>query len=151
MVRLKNILGKCKSFPKAMCIVMSARKIKREEEKIIKNKNYVEAIHILRLLGDYGKDEFFLRFLDAYPDSSLFVLGFANFGSDSHERAYSMLIDEYDGDEDLLKKDVEMTFDDRLCDYLGVYHSEEDCRYVQFLTDGATWLESNKRSMRELL
>ena len=149
--KLKKVLGKCKSFPKALRIAISTEKIKRKKEKIIKKKDYAEAIHMLRSLGDYEKDEFLLRLLDAHPDVALFVLAFANPNMESYSQAYSLEMGEYDWDDEAVKKAIEQTLDESLCSYMRQYDSYDDLDYVLQLTERTPWLESYKRAERGLL
>ena len=149
--KLKNVLGKCKSFPKALRVAINAEKIKRKKEKIIKRKDYVEAIHILRSLGDYEKDEFLLQLLDAHPDAALFVLSFADPNMESYSQAYSLEMGEYDWDDEAIKKAIEQNLDENLCSYMIQYDSYDDLDYVLQLTERTPWLESYKRAERGLL
>ena len=69
----------------------------------------------------------------------------------SYDRAYMMEKNDHDEDEEALRNDVQLLFDEKLCAFLSEHQLKEDLTYVQELTDGATWLESHKRSMRGLL
>jgi hypothetical protein len=64
----------------------------------------------------------------------------------SYKIAYEKAMREYDDDEDAMNQDIQLMFDEKLCNYLSKYRSKEDYEYVQLLTDGSTWLEANKRS-----
>jgi hypothetical protein len=57
----------------------------------------------------------------------------------------------HDNDEEALRIDIKLILDTVLCEFLSNHSTKEDFSYVQELIDGATWLESNKRSMRGLL
>jgi hypothetical protein len=151
MASLKNVFGKCKSFPKKLQHVINAQRLKRKKNKVIKSRDYVEAIHLCRSMGDYEKDDFLLDFIDCQPGAVLFVLAFAKVMSLSYVQAYMRLAQEYDWDEAGLKADAEKTFDDNLCEYLEKYDSEDDCRYVLQLTDEKSWLKSYKMAEQGLL
>ena len=149
--KLKKVLGKCKSFPKTLRIAISAEKIKRKKEKIIKKKDYVEAVHMLRSLGDYERDEFLLQLLYAHSDAALFVLAFADSNMESYSQAYSLEMGEYDWDDEAIKKAIEQNLDESLCGYMRQYDSYDDLDYVLELTERTPWLESYKRAERGLL
>jgi len=121
------------------------------KKKYIEKKNYVGILNISRYIGDYERDYIFQRLLKQHPDSSLFVLAFANSEMHSYKQAYQIETLDHDNDEEALRKDIELTLDTALCKFLSNHNTKEDFNYVQELTDGATWLESNKRSMRGLL
>lgn len=149
--KLKNALGKCKSFPKKLQRVIDAEKLKRKKNKIIKHRDYVEAIHICRQMGDYEKDEFLLEFLDSQPSSALFVLGIATSNMDSYFQANQLLQEEYDWNEYALDEAAHKNLDDNLCSYLDKYNSEDDCRYVLQLTDYMPWFKSHMKAQQLLM
>ena len=148
---VKELFEEYNSLPKSPQRTKLGRKIRNEKKRLIEKQDYVGIIHILRFMGDYEKDRLLLDLLKDYPLSSLFVLAFANSEMNSYSRAYEIEKSEHDDDEEALRKDVELTLDTALCKFLSAHNTKDDFNYVQELTDGATWLESNKRSMRGLL
>jgi len=120
------------------------------KKKYIEKKNYVGILNISRYIGDYERDSLFQKLLKQHPDSSLFVLAFANSEMHSYKQAYQIETVQ-ENDDEALRKDIELTLDTALCKFLSAHSTKEDLNYVQELTDGATWLEANKRSMRGLL
>ena len=148
---VKKLFEEYNLLPKSPQRTKLGRKIRNEKRKLIKKRDYVGIIYILRFMGDYEKDRLFLDLLEDYPLSSLFVLAFANSEMNSYSRAYEMEKGEHEDDEEALRKDIELTLDTTLCKFLSAHDTKDDFNYVQELTDGATWLESNKRSMRGLL
>lgn len=149
--KIKKVLGRCRSFPKKLQRVLEAEKLKRKKNKIIRNRDYVEAIHICRFMGDYEKDDFLIDFIDRQPSSALFVLGFAASNMDSYSQACDQLQEEYDWNEYALKEAAQKNLDDNLCLYLEKYDSADDCRYVLQLTDYLTWFQSHMRAEQGLL
>lgn len=147
---VKKLFEEYNLLPKSPQRTKLGRKIRNEKRKLIEKRDYVGIIYILRFMGDYEKDRLFLDLLEDYPLSSLFVLAFANSEMNSYSRAYEMEKGEYEDDEEALRKDIELTLDTTLCKFLSAHDTKDDFNYVQELTDGATWLESNKRSMRGL-
>lgn len=150
-LNFKELFDEYNSLPKSRQRSKLSRKIRREKRKIIENRDYVGIIDILRYLGDYEKDDLLWDLLNNQSDSSLFVLAFSTSGMHSYDRAYVIEKVEYDEDDDALREAVQSIFDAKLCDFLQKHSTKEDLIYVQELTDGAYWLESNKRSMKGLL
>ena len=150
-VEEKELFEKYYSLPKSPQRTKLGRKIRNEKRKLVEKRDYVGIIHILRFMGDYEKDRLLLDLLKGHPSSSLFVLAFASSEMNSYSRAYEMEKSEHDDDEEALRKDIELTLDTALCEFLSTHTAKDDFNYVQELTDGATWLESNKRSMKGLL
>ncbi len=111
------------------------RKIRAEKKKLVEKKNYVEIVYILRFLGDYEKDTVFGDLLKEHPDSSLFVMAFADPGMHSYNCAYETELQEYDNNDEYLKKDVELTFDTVLCEFLSKHVAKDDLDYVYELAD----------------
>lgn len=148
---MKELFERYNSLPKSQQRTKLGRKIRNEKKKLVEKRDYAGIIHILRFMGDYEKDRLLLDLLKDYPASSLFVLAFAGSEMNSYSRAYEMEKTEHEDDEEALRKDIELTLDTALCQFLSTHDTKDDFNYVQELTDGATWLESNKRSMRGLL
>ena len=148
---VKKLFEEYNSLPKSPQRAKLGRKIRNEKKKLIEKRDYVGIIYILQFMGDYEIDRLLLDLLEDYPLSSLFVLAFANSEMNSYSRAYEMEKSEHEDDEEALRKDIELTLDTTLCKFLSTHDTKDDFNYVQELTDGATWLESNKRSMRGLL
>ena len=144
---MKELFERYNSLPKSQQRTKLGRKIRNEKKKLVEKRDYAGIIHILRFMGDYEKDRLLLDLLKDYPASSLFVLAFAGSEMNSYSRAYEMEKTEHEDDEEALRKDIETA----LCQFLSTHDTKDDFNYVQELTDGATWLESNKRSMRGLL
>jgi hypothetical protein len=151
MVNLKEIFEEYNSLPKSPQRSNLSRKIRKVKQSFIKKLDYVGIIDMLRYLGDYEKDDLLWDLLNNHNDASLFVLAFSTSGMHSYDRAYMMEKDDHDEDEEALRNDVQLLFDEKLCAFLSEHQLKEDLTYVQELTDGATWLESHKRSMRGLL
>ena len=145
MRSLKDLFEEYFSLPKSPRRSRIGRIIRGEKRKLVETFNYVDIIYILRFLENYERDRLFLELLDMYPESSLFVLEFADSEMRSYTRAYENVKSEYKGDENLLRKNVEMNFDKHLCEFLNKYKSGEDLDYIQKLVDGASWLESYER------
>ena len=150
-IELKKLFDEYNSLPKSPQRTKLGRKIRTEKKRLVEMRDYVGIIHILRFMGDYEKDSLLMDLLKLYPSSSLFVLAFAGSEMNSYSRANEIEKSEHEGDEEALKKDVELTFDSMLCSFISSHGTREDLSYVQELTDGATWLESYKRSVRGLL
>ena len=148
---LKALFEKYNSLPKSPQRTKLGRKIRAEKKRLVEKRDYVGIIHILRFMGDYEKDRLFMDLLKNYPSSSLFVMAFADSEMNSYSRANEIEKSEHEDDEESLKKDVELTFDSMLCSFISSHGTKEDLSYVQELTDGATWLESYKRSVQGLL
>lgn len=148
---LKALFEKYNSLSKSPQRTKLGRKIRTEKKRLVEMRDYVGIIHILRFMGDYEKDNLLMDLLKLYPSSSLFVLAFAGSEMNSYSRANEIEKSEHEGDEEALKKDVELTFDSMLCSFISSHGTREDLSYVQELTDGATWLESYKRSVQGLL
>ena len=151
MVNLKEIFEEYNSLPKSPQRSNLSRKIRKVKQSFIKKLDYVGIIDMFRYLGDYEKDDLLWDLLNNHKDASLFVLAFSTSGMHSYDRAYMMEKDDHDEDEEALRNDVQLLFDEKLCAFLSEHQLMEDLTYVQELTDGATWLESHKRSMRGLL
>ena len=147
---LKELFEKYNSLKKSPQRTKLGRKIRKAKKKLIENRDYVEIIHVLRFMGDFDRDRLFLDLLKLYPSSSLFVLAFAGSEMNSYSRANEIEEFEHENDEEGLRKDIELTLDTVLCEFLSIHDTKDDFNYVQELTDGATWLESNKRSMEGL-
>ena len=147
---LKALFQEYNSLPKSPQRTKLGRKIRAEKKRLVDECNYVDIIYILRFLGDYEKDRLFLDLLKGHPDSSLFVLAFAN--SDMHSYALASEMEKLDHDHDIeaLQKDIELTFDEMLCKFLSVHGTKADFNFVQELADGAYWLESYKRALHGL-
>ncbi len=142
---LKALFEEYSLLPKSPQRTKLGRKIRAEKKKLIEKKDYAEIIHVLRFLGDYERDRLFLDLLKKQPSSSLFVIAFAGSEMHSYNQAYQAELLEYDNNEETLEKDVELIFDDVLCEFLSKHDTKEDFNYVYELADGATWLEANKR------
>jgi hypothetical protein len=54
------------------------RSISALKKKYVERENYVGILNISKYLDDYEKDVLLLELLKQYPDSSLFVLAFAD-------------------------------------------------------------------------
>lgn len=148
---LKELFEKHDSLPKSPQRSKLSREIRKVKQNFIKELDYVGIIDMLRYLGDYEKGRLLLDLLNKHEDSSLFVLAF----STSNMRFYKQLYEEekskYDGDEEALCTDVRLIFDEKLCAFLSKHGEDEDLAYVQKLTDGAYWLESNEKSKKVFL
>ena len=144
-VNLKELFEMYNSIPNSPRRKKLGRIISARKQKYVDMQNYVGIIHIARYLGDYEKDRLFLALLKQHPDSSLFVLAFASSDMHSYKQAYKIETLDCDNDEDVLKKDIELTFDETLCKFLSYHDTKDDLDYVHELADGATWLESYKR------
>ncbi len=122
------------------------RDIRVIQSKFVREMDNEGLIHLLRFLKPKEKNRVFIDLLRKRSDSSLFVLAFADSDMSSYKIAYEKAMREYDDDEDAMNQDIQLMFDEKLCNYLSKYRSKEDYEYVQLLTDGSTWLEANKRS-----
>jgi len=150
-MELKEIFEEYNSLPKSPQRSKLSRKIREIKQNFIKKLDYVGIIDMLRYLGDYEKDRLLLDLWNKHKDSSLFVLAFSTSNMRCYKEVYDEEKNKYGGDEEALCIDVRLIFDEKLCVFLSEYGEDEDLAYVQELTDGASWLESNKRSMRDLL
>lgn len=146
-IEVKELLDNYNVMPKSRQRTKIGRILMDEKKKLVGEKNYVGIIYILQSMGDYEKDRLFLDLLKSQPDSSLFVLAFAN--SDMHSYALASEMEKLDHDHDIeaLQKDIELTFDEMLCKFLSVHGTKSDLNFVQELADGACWLESYKRAI----
>ena len=146
-IEVKELLDNYNVMPKSRQRTKIGRILMDEKKKLVGEKNYVGIIYILQSMGDYEKDRLFLDLLKSQPDSSLFVLAFAN--SDMHSYALASEMENLDHDYDIeaLQKDIELTFDEMLCKFLSVHGTKSDLNFVQELADGACWLESYKRAI----
>ena len=147
---LKDLFEEYNSLPKSPQRTRLGKKIRKEKKKLIEERNYVDIVYILRFMGDYEKDRFFMDLLESNPDSSLFILAFAGSEMNSYSRAYRINFGGED-DEETLENDIELTLDRILCEFLSKHNTEEDFNYVKILTDGANWLESNKKSLKRTI
>jgi len=149
-IEVKDLLDKYNAMPKSRRRTKIDRIIRDEKRRLVEKKNYVGIIYITQSMGDYEKDCLFLDILKSQPDSSLFVLAFAN--SDMHSYALASEMEKLDHDHDIeaLQKDIESTFDEMLCKFLSVHETNADFNFVLKLIDGATWLESYKRALHGL-
>lgn len=150
VIQIKDLLDKYYSMPKSQQRVMVGKILSREKENLVKKQNYVDILYIFRSLSEYEKDRLLLSLLKKNPDSSLFVLAFADLDMHSYKEAYKIETSDYDNDEEALRKDIELTFDSILCKFISEYDSKEDLEYVHELADGASWLESYKRAVNKL-
>ena len=146
-IEVKELLDNYNVMPKSRQRTKIGRILMDEKKRFVDEKNYVGIIYILQSMGDYEKDRLFLDLLKSQPDSSLFVLAFAN--SDMHSYALASEMENLDHDHDIeaLQKDIELTFDEMLCKFLSVHGTKADLNFVQELADGACWLESYKRAI----
>ena len=146
-IEVKELLDNYNVMPKSRQRTKIGRILMNEKKRFVDEKNYVGIIYILQSMGDYEKDRLFLDLLKSQPDSSLFVLAFAN--SDMHSYALASEMEKLDHDHDIeaLQKDIELTFDEMLCKFLSVHGTKSDLNFVQELADGACWLESYKRAI----
>lgn len=149
-IELKNLIDEYNVLPKSRQRTRIGKVIRREKKKLVEDYNYVGIIYITQSMGDYEKDRLFLDLLKRHPDSSLFVLAFANSEMHSYDCAYKMENLDHDNDVEALRKDIELTFDSILCKFLSEHGTKSDFNFVQDLTDGATWLESYKRALHGL-
>ena len=143
---IKKMLDLYLSLPKSQERTKLGKAVRSLLRRLIKNGDYVGIIHIIPSLGDYEKDRLFSELLERRPESSLFVLAFADADMHCYDKANKIEHRDGDFDEEALRKDVELTFDTTLCQYLSRHSDDKALNYVQFLTDGATWLSSYKRS-----
>jgi hypothetical protein len=81
-IEVKELMDKYNVMPKSRQRTKISRIIRNEKKNLVEKKNYVGIIYITQSMGDYEKDRLFLDLLKSQPDSSLFVLAFAN--SDMH-------------------------------------------------------------------
>ena len=136
-------LGETKNISRQAELLRDIRVIKT---RLVREMDNEGLIHLLKFLKPYEKNRLFIDLLNKRSDSSLFVLAFADSDMFSYKQAYEKAKQEYDNDEKAMNEDVQLIFDENLCSYLSKYRTKEDFEYVHTLTDGATWLESNKRS-----
>lgn len=136
-------LGEAKTVSQQAKLLRDIRVIKT---KLVREMDKDGLIHLLKFLKPNEKDRLFNDLLKKRSDSSLFVLAFADADMPSYKVAYEKAKYEYDNDEKAMSEDIMLMFDENLCSYLSKYRSKEDFEYVQILTDGATWLEANRRS-----
>ena len=146
-IEVKELLDNYNVMPKSRQRTKIGRILMDEKKKLVGEKNYVGIIYILQSMGDYEKDRLFLDLLKSQPDSSLFVLAFANSDMHSYALASEMENLDHDHDTEALQKDIELTFDEMLCKFLSVHGTKADLNFVQELADGACWLESYKRAI----
>ena len=149
-IEVKELMDKYNVMLKSRQRTKISRIIRNEKKNLVEKKNYVGIIYITQSMGDYEKDRLFLDLLKSQPDSSLFVLAFANSDMHSYILASKMENLDYDHDVEALQKDIELTFDEMLCKYLSIHGTKADFNFVQELADGATWLESYKRALHGL-
>lgn len=146
-IEVKELLDNYNVMPKSRQRTKIGRILMNEKKRFVDEKNYVGIIYILQSMGDYEKDRLFLDLLKSQPDSSLFVLAFANSDMHSYALASEMENLDHDHDTEALQKDIELTFDEMLCKFLSVHGTKADLNFVQELADGACWLESYKRAI----
>lgn len=146
-IEVKELLDNYNVMPKSRQRTKIGRILMDEKKRFVDEKNYVGIIYILQSMGDYEKDRLFLDLLKSQPDSSLFVLAFANSDMHSYALASEMENLDHDHDTEALQKDIELTFDEMLCKFLSVHGTKADLNFVQELADGACWLESYKRAI----
>ena len=146
-IEVKELLDNYNVMPKSRQRTKIGRILMDEKKRLVDEKNYVGIIYILQSMGDYEKDRLFLDLLKSQPDSSLFVLAFANSDMHSYALASEMENLDHDHDTEALQKDIELTFDEMLCKFLSVHGTKSDLNFVQELADGACWLESYKRAI----
>ena len=146
-IEVKELRDNYNVMPKSRQRTKIGRILMDEKKKLVDEKNYVGIIYILQSMGDYEKDRLFLDLLKSQPDSSLFVLAFANSDMHSYALASEMENLDHDHDTEALQKDIELTFDEMLCKFLSVHGTKADLNFVQELADGACWLESYKRAI----
>ena len=146
-IEVKELLDNYNVMPKSRQRTKIGRILMDEKKRFVDEKNYVGIIYILQSMGDYEKDRLFLDLLKGQPDSSLFVLAFANSDMHSYALASEMENLDHDHDTEALQKDIELTFDEMLCKFLSVHETKSDLNFVQELADGACWLESYKRAI----
>jgi len=146
-IEVKELLDNYNVMPKSRQRTKIGRILMDEKKRFVCEKNYVGIIYILQSMGDYEKDRLFLDLLKSQPDSSLFVLAFANSDMHSYALASEMENLDHDHDTEALQKDIELTFDEMLCKFLSVHGTKADLNFVQELADGACWLESYKRAI----
>ena len=149
-IEVKKLIDEYNALPKSRQRTRISKAISREKKRLVEDCNYVGIVYITQSMGDYEKDRLFLDILKRHPDSSLFVLAFANSEMHSYDCAYKMENLDHDNDIEALRKDIELTFDSILCKFLSEHGTESDLNFVQDLTDGATWLESYKRALHGL-
>ena len=150
VIQIKELIDKYYSMPKSQQRVRVGKIISREKENLVKKQNYVDILYIFRSLSEYEKDRLLLSLLKKNPDSSLFVLAFADLDMHSYKEAYKIETSAYDNDEEVLRKDIELTFDSILCKFISEHDLKEDLEYVHELADGASWLEAYKRTVNKL-
>jgi len=150
-VNLKDLFEQYNSLPKSPERTKLGKKIRKEEKKLVDELDYVEIIYILQFLGDYDKDALLLDLINKHPESSLFVLSLTKNGMHSYTPARKIAMHEYENNEEAIDRDSRLIFDKKLCAFLSKYNSKQDCAYVRTLTDGASWLESNRKSLRGLI
>ena len=146
-IEVKELIDNYNVMPKSRQRTKIGRILMDEKKRFVDEKNYVGIIYILQSMGDYEKDRLFLDLLKSQPDSSLFVLAFANSDMHSYALASEMENLDHDHDTEALQKDIELTFDEMLCKFLSVHGTKADLNFVQELADGACWLESYKRAI----
>jgi len=146
-IEVKELLDNYNVMPKSRQRTKIGRILMDEKKRLVDEKNYVGIIYVLQSMGDYEKDRLFLDLLKSQPDSSLFVLAFANSDMHSYALASEMENLDHDHDTEALQKDIELTFDEMLCKFLSVHGTKSDLNFVQELADGACWLESYKRAI----
>lgn len=149
-VDLKELFEMYNSTPNSPRKKILGRIISARKKKYVDTRNHVGIVHISRYLSDYEKDRLFIALLEENSASSLFVLAFADSEMHSYEQAYRIETEDLDNDEEALKKDIELTFDDTLCKFLAEHDTKDDLEYVHTLLDGATWLEAYKRASAKL-
>jgi len=145
-----EIIEKYNSIPNSPRKKKLGRIISAMKKKHVETRNYVGIINMSRYLGDYEKDMLLCGLLKQHPTSSLFVLAFTNSEMNSYKQAYKIGILDYDNDDEALRKDIELTFDNILCKFISVHNSKDDLEYVHELVDGATWLRVYKRVTEKL-
>lgn len=117
------------------------RDIRLIKTNLVKEKKYVGIIHMMQFLKPWEKDRLLIALINKWPESYLFVLGFANADMYSYKRAYEKAMHEYENNVLAINEDLELLFDEKLHAYLSIHYTAKDIGYVQNLIDNFTRIE----------
>ncbi len=120
--------------------------IAMQKKKLIEDSDYVGIVYIIRYMGFHARERLLSRYYARHPDDFLFVIAFADEGSDSKISAEGTADLAYNQEIHEINKDVKRVKDDVLMKFLEVYHEKEDLEYVLKLVGEESSLSSYKRA-----
>ena len=140
-VKLKKFLSELDYVPKVerkRCL----NRISRAKCSLIENSNYVGIIYISRFLDYDKRDILFRRFLERHPEDFLFVLAFADSGSEAYVQAEEIADLAYEQDIHSIRDSRDKIHEEYLSSFLGEYSTKEDLKWASDLIEKKDWFKS---------